>query len=127
MLDSNVLIEIFDKNTDLGQKLINKIERTGEEIITSSVCIHEVLFGMVRYEEKLDAMAKLLGLNVLPYTKEDAVLSAKLEYYTEKMGVHIRKTDAMIAAIAINNKVRLYTVDKKHFHMLKSQGLELVE
>jgi len=43
----------------------------------------------------------------------------------EKTGTTIRRTDAMIAAITINNNASLYTLDLKHFKPLENLGLEL--
>jgi predicted nucleic acid-binding protein len=62
---------------------------------------------------------------VLNYTKKDATLAAKIELKAEKMGTSIRRTDAMIAAITINNGASLYTLDLRHFKSLESLGPKL--
>jgi predicted nucleic acid-binding protein len=49
--------------------------------------------------------------------------SAELEYKCEKTG-NVRRADAMIAAAAMNNNARLYTLDK-HSETIKQFGLEL--
>lgn len=64
-------------------------------------------------------------LPTLSYTKKDAVLSSRIESEAEKRGTSIRRTDAMIAAITINNGATLYTFDLKHFKPLKTLGLKL--
>lgn len=62
---------------------------------------------------------------MLNYTKKDASLAAKIELAMEKMGTAIRRTDAMITAITINNGASLYTLDLKHFKPLEPLGLKL--
>ncbi len=52
------------------------------------------------------------------------MLSSKLEFDLGKRGRRIARTDSMIAAIAINRKLKLYTFNKKHFEGIR--GLELV-
>jgi predicted nucleic acid-binding protein len=121
-LDSDVLIEILDRKSDKGAEALKLILANGEEVCTTVISLHEVLFGLHKYGKPVK---ELLQLPVLNYTKNDAVLSSKLEVETEKTGKPIRRTDTMVAAIAINNNATLYTFDLKHFEPLKSQGLNL--
>lgn len=127
LLDTNVLIEIFDRQSDRRQQLLEKLNKSGDEAVTASINIHETLIGMLEDGEKAEAVSKLMLMQTLPFSRDDAVLSAGLEYYSEKMGKRILKLDAMIAAIAINNNAKLFTLDKKHFPILKEKGLELFE
>jgi predicted nucleic acid-binding protein len=57
--------------------------------------------------------------NVVKFGKEDAQLSAKLEVEAEKKGKKTTRLDAMIAAIAINGKFKLFTFNKKHYEMFE--------
>ncbi len=68
---------------------------------------------------------ELLLLPVLDYTKKDSILSSKIKLEVENRGIVLRRMDAMIAAITINNGASLYTLDSKHFGPLKSLGLKL--
>jgi predicted nucleic acid-binding protein len=43
----------------------------------------------------------------------------------EKAGKPLDRTDAMVAAIAINNNAVLFTFNLRHFEFLKNQGLKL--
>ena len=64
---------------------------------------------------------------MLSYTKDDASLAAELELEMERKGVPIRRTDAMIAAMTINNNAKLYTFDLRHFEPLEPLGLKLFQ
>jgi len=64
-------------------------------------------------------------LPILSYTKKDAVLSNKIEVEVERKGKNSCRTDAMIAAITINNGAKLYTFNQKHFNAFHDFGLEL--
>lgn len=124
IIDTDVLIEILDKKSSKGDEALNKILRSGESVYITAINLHEILYGLYKYAKQIQA---ILNLPVLDYTKEDAELSAKLEVEMERRGKAIRRTDAMIAAIAINNRASLFTYDIKHFKPLQELGLKLFE
>ena len=121
-IDSDVLIEILDKKSEKGDVALKRILESGEEICTTVISIHEILYGLHKYGKPVK---EILLLPTLNYTKKDAVLSSKIELEAEESGDAIRRTDAMTAAIAINNGADLYTFDLKHFNPLKAHGLKL--
>lgn len=122
LIDSDVLIEILDKKSEKGDEALKQILQSGEEIATTVISLHEVLYGLHKYGKPVK---EILLLPILNYTKKDAVLSSKIELEAEEKGNQIRRTDAMIAAIAVNNAAKLYTLDLKHFNPLKALGLKL--
>lgn len=121
-VDSDVLIEILDRKSEIGAGALKRILDSGEEVCTTVISLHEVLFGLHKYGKPVK---ELLQLPVLNYTKNDAMLSSKLELEAEKTGKPILRTDTMIAAIAINNSAFLFTFDLKHFDHLQPHGLRL--
>lgn len=121
-IDTDVLIEILDKKSEKGDEALRQILQSEEEICTTVVNIHEILYGLHKYGKPIK---EILLLPVLNYTKKDAVSSSKIELEAEERGNSIRRTDAMIAAITINNGAALYTFDLKHFSPLKALGLKL--
>lgn len=122
IIDTNVLIEIFDKKSQKGDEALNKIIESNENITITAINLHEILYGLQKYAKRIK---EILQLPVLNYTKKDAKLAAKLELKMEKTGTTTRRTDAMIAAITINNNASLYTLDLKHFKPLENLGLKL--
>jgi len=121
-IDTDVLIEILDKKSEKGDEALRQILQSEEEICTTVINIHEILYGLHKYGAPIK---EILLLPVLNYTKKDAVSSSKIELEAEERGNSIRRTDAMIAAITINNGAALYTFDLKHFSPLKALGLKL--
>jgi len=121
-IDTDVLIEILDKKSEKGEQALEKILQSGEDITITAINLHEILYGLQKYAKPVK---EVMLLPVLSYTKKDADLSAKLELETENRGRPIRRTDAMIAAITINNAASLYTLDQRHFKPLEALGLKL--
>jgi predicted nucleic acid-binding protein len=122
ILDTDVLIEIFDKKSKRGDEALRKIQESNEDIAITVINLHEILYGLQKYAKPV---REVLLLPVLSFTKRDANLSAKIELEAESKGASIRRTDAMIAAITINRGVSLYTLDLKHFQPLEALGLKL--
>ncbi len=123
LLDTDVLIEIFDKNSEKGDEALNKIEEISEDVIITSLNLHELLYGLYKYADK-EKINKVLLLDAIEFKKDDATLSAKLEIESERKGKKAARFDAMIAAVAINRKFKLFTFNKKHFEGIDK--LELV-
>jgi tRNA(fMet)-specific endonuclease VapC len=122
IIDSDVLIEILDRKSEKGDIALKQIIESGEEIATTVISLHEVLYGLHKYGKPVK---ELLLLPILSYTKKDAVLSSKIELEVEKKGKTACRTDAMIAAITINNGAKLYTCNLKHFNAFQDLGLKL--
>ena len=116
IIDSDVLIEIFDKGSEKGEVALQKIEKTGEDIAITSLSLHEVLYGHHKIGKKIKG---IMQINTIEFNKSDAELSAKLEIEAEKRGRMISRIDTMIAAVVINRKAKIYTFNKKHFQTFK--------
>lgn len=71
------------------------------------------------------SISDVLLLSVLNYTKQDAILFSKPELEAGKQGSPMRRTDAMIAAIYVNNDAMLCTFETKHFRPISKQDLKL--
>lgn len=121
VLDTDVLIEIFDKGSVKGDAALSKILESNEDIVTTSINLHEILYGLQRYAKPVK---DVLLLRVIDYTKQDAGLSAELELKAESKGTPVSRTDAMIAATALNRGAKLFTFNVSHFNPLKAFGLE---
>ncbi len=122
ILDTDVLIEIFDKKSERGDEALKRILERGEDISITAINLHEILYGLQKYAKPV---REVLRLPVLSFTKRDANLSAKIELEADSRGTPIRRTDAMIAAITLNHGASLYTLDLKHFQPLEALGLKL--
>ena len=121
VLDTDVLIDIFDKDSKRGDETIARIESTADEVWTTALNVHEILYGCLRTSRPVD---RLLGLDALPFTLEDAKLSSRIEASLEKKGSMAGRMDSMIAATVINRGGKICTYDLKHFERMKEFGLE---
>jgi tRNA(fMet)-specific endonuclease VapC len=123
MLDTDVIIEIVDKESNMGEKLMNRIIDSGETYFTSSINVHELMYGIRKYSKNKE---QVHNISVINYTKEDVDLSSNLEIYAENNGKAVPRMDAMIASVAINNNSNLLTLDN-HFKIFTGLGLKLFD
>ena len=121
IIDTDVLIEIFDKGSKKGTDALEKIESSGEDIAITSLSLHEILYGLYKFgKKKIPSVEKL---ETIDFCKEDAILSAKIELDAEQKGCTLSRIDAMIAAIVINRKAKLFTFNQKHFQSIPKVSL----
>lgn len=116
IVDTDVLIEIFDRESEKGEVALKKIEISGEDIAITSLSLHEILYGHYKSSKKISGIQ---NITTVEFNKKDAELSAKLELESEKKGIIIPRIDAMIASIALNRKAKIFTFNKKHFQNIK--------
>jgi len=123
VLDTDVLIEIFDRNSQKGEEIIGKLETA--EVATTSINLHEILYGFNKIGKRIPE--EVLQLRTFEYNSQDAILSSKIESELEKSGYSTGRFDCIIAAICINRNFLLATLNRKHFDRFRRFGLELFE
>jgi predicted nucleic acid-binding protein len=52
LLDTDVLIEIFDKHSSQGEIAFKKLMNTGENIAITTLTLHEINFGLLKFGKK---------------------------------------------------------------------------
>jgi tRNA(fMet)-specific endonuclease VapC len=121
IIDTDILIEIFDKGSQKGNQVLEKIEESGEDIAITSLSLHEIMYGLYKFGKKrIPAVEKL---ETIEFSKEDAILSAKIELDAERKGCPLSRIDAMIAAMTLNRKAKLFTFNQKHFQSIPTLSL----
>lgn len=121
IVDTDVLIEIFDEKSTKGIVALKKIEETGEDVAITSLSLHEILYGVHKYGKK--KIKEIEQLETIEFNHDDAILSSKLELQCEKKGKKIARIDTMIAAIVINRRAKLFTFNQKHFENISELSL----
>ena len=121
IIDTDVLIEISDKNSVKGNQIYEKIISSRENIAITSITLYETLYGLLKSEKPIQY---LLSFPVYDFSKEDAQQAAKFEIQLEKKGKKIKRTDIMIAAITTTIGEILCSFDRD-FKELEYLGLRL--
>ena len=104
-----MLIEISDKLSKNGEQIYQRIISSGEKVAITSITLYETLNRLIKSKNSIQ---NLSSFPVYEFGKEDAQQAAKLEIELEKKGKKVKRTDIMIASIAINKDAILCTFDK---------------
>jgi len=123
LLDTDILIEILQKDSKRGEQALTIIEKHGNPA-TTAISLHELLYGL--HKRNIDIPNSLQEITALPFTKEDSQISSQLEQRAESRGQKTHRLDSMNAAIAINNKAKFLTFNKAHYQTFTQDGLELI-
>jgi len=49
IIDTDVLIEILDRKSEIRDAALKKIENTGEEVAITALNLHELTYGLYKY------------------------------------------------------------------------------
>ena len=81
IIDTDVLIEISDKNSVKGNQIYEKIISSRENIAITSITLYETLYGLLKSEKPIE---NLLSFPVYDFSKDNAQQAAKFEIELEK-------------------------------------------
>jgi tRNA(fMet)-specific endonuclease VapC len=121
IIDTDVLIEISDRQSEKGEIIYQKIISTGDDIAITSMTFYETLYGFMKFKKPFDYLSLF---HVYEFSKEDAQQAAYLDLELEKKGKRIKRTDIIIALTTINRGASLCTFDQD-FQELQEFGLRL--
>ena len=121
IIDTDVLIEISDRQSEKGEIIHQKIISTGDDIGITSMTLYETLYGFMKFKKPFDYLSLF---HVYEFSKEDAQQAAHLDLELEKKGKRIKRTDIIIASTTINRGASLCTFDQD-FQELQEFGLRL--
>jgi predicted nucleic acid-binding protein len=123
LLDTSVLIDVLRRRNGRREALAVLV-RAHESLATTSLNIAELYAGM-RPGEEASTEALLDGLECFDLTGNAARLAGKLKNQWSKRGQTLSLADALIAAIAIEERCALLTDNRKDFPMPELRLYEL--
>jgi tRNA(fMet)-specific endonuclease VapC len=121
IINTDVLIEISDRQSEKGEIIYQKIISTEDDIAITSMTLYETLHGFMKFKKPFDYLSLF---HVYEFSKEDAQQAAHLDLELEKKGKRIKRTDIIIASTTINRGASLCTFDQD-FQELQEFGLRL--
>jgi len=120
ILDTDILIWILRKNKEIKNKLIKATLETDGGLYITPIQIAEIYAGIRASEEKI--IKKFLNsFNIIPIDVQIGELAGRfINQYRKSHSVEI--ADAIIAAASIVNNFELWTLNKKHYPMIKKEN-----
>jgi len=120
ILDTDILIWVLRKNKEIKNKLIKATLETDGGLYITPIQIAEIYAGIRPSEEKI--IKKFLNsFNIIPIDVQIGELAGRfINQYRKSHSVEI--ADAIIAAASIVNNFELWTLNKKHYPMIKKEN-----
>jgi tRNA(fMet)-specific endonuclease VapC len=124
-LDTNTVIYFFKNVGHVAEHLFSL---PPHEIALPSVVLYELEVGIAKStapEKRRAQLNELLTVvRVLPFTENEAAISAKVRATLEQAGTPIGPLDMIIAGTALANNAILVTHNTKEFSRINSLRLE---
>ncbi len=126
-LDTNIIIDFLRQKPAIVEK-INKIQKEGLELSTTTITTFELFKGIFRKgndEETRSLKGFLTNIFILNFDFQSSIKSAQIFEDLRKKGELIDPLDMEIASIAITNNEPLLTNNLSHFKRIPE--LKLLE
>lgn len=125
VLDTNTLIYFFK---DMGHVADRLLKISPKNIGIPAVVLYELEYGIAKSSspnKRIKQLNEICSLvQVLPFNKEEAKVSAEIRVHLEKKGTTIGPYDVMIAGTAINRQGILVTNNTKEFKRVPKLKME---
>jgi tRNA(fMet)-specific endonuclease VapC len=120
LVDTSIWIEFFRAKSEVGDHLETLL--TQNAVWTCGVVLYEVLQGIKSENEKSKLRSMLTDLPYIEMRKATWERAAEFAILAKKNGLTLPLSDIFIAAIALENDLSIYTLDK-HFEQVPNLKL----
>lgn len=128
LVDTTVWIDFFADRNVLHVAALQELIENEKDLCLCGVILAEVLQGIRSDAEYIETKEYFTDLIFLPMRQMTFVRAAELYRFLRKRGVTIRKPiDCMIAAVAIENDIRLLHNDRDFDHIAKYSKLRVCD
>ncbi len=116
VLDTDILVYFLNGREEVGRRITEIDPKDLATTIITHTELHYGLNNSAKRKSNLSKVNRLLdALIILPYTEEASLIFAQEKSKLKRSGKLIADMDLMIASIAMSNKFKLITNNKKHF------------
>jgi predicted nucleic acid-binding protein len=122
LADTDVLIDYLTGTQPVANQVLEF--RQSDNLQTTVISCFELLIGARegRHGDKIRGL--IAAIPVLPLNVDSATRAAEVRRRLSKQGHTIAMADSLIAGIALENGLPLFTRNQRHFEFI--EGLELV-
>ena len=115
LVDTSVWIDFLQQpRSKIHEEMTRLIQGTNRVLICGLV-MQEILQGLKSSKSTHLFHSRLQKLPFLPTRKSTYILAAEIFRKLKEKGVEVQTVDATIAAIAIENRLPLFTLNLRHF------------
>jgi predicted nucleic acid-binding protein len=124
LVDTSVWIDFFAPRPGPAGRELRRLIESAEPLALSGIIVSEILQGLVRDAATIEGFLAQWDM-VEPAGFETYVRAAELFREARAHGLTLTTVDALIAALAIENGLQLFTLDKDFGRLARWAPLEL--
>lgn len=126
MVDTSVWVDFFSPRPGAAGRELRRIIDTAEPVVLTGIIVAEILQGLVRDAAAIERFLAQWDL-VEPAGFKTYVQAAELYRHARSHALTLTTVDALIATLAIENRLQLFTLDKDFARLARWTPLELYE
>ena len=111
LVDTSVWIDYLRRSPGPAGKELRRLISDGEPLALTGIVIAEVLPGLSRDVPQIEAFLSLFDL-IEPHAPDTYIAAAALHRLARTRGIALSTVDALIAALAMEAKATLFSLDK---------------
>jgi len=123
IVETDVTIDYLRNKNSLINKKINRLINRNEDLRITQITLSELWYGVYSLKSKKKQISESKKLNdfiidfpeILTLDNESSKIYGEISAELDKQGQRVPQFDLINASIAIKNKSRLITRDKRHF------------
>jgi tRNA(fMet)-specific endonuclease VapC len=125
LLDTNAVIALLKNEPAIFRKRLRRVAAKGDIVAVSSIVLYELWYGVARSTRRRENTERLRaflsgGIEVVPFSEEDAATAGALRATLESAGTPIGPYDLLIAAQALRSGATLVTANVSEFARVPS-------
>jgi hypothetical protein len=124
LVDTSVWIDYLSRSPGPAGKELRRLILDGEPLALTGIVVTEVLQGLSRDVRQVEALLLLFDL-VEPHGLGTYLAAAALHRRARARGITLCTVDALIAALAIEVKATLFSLDKDFVRVASITDLQL--
>ena len=124
LVDTSVWLDYLSRSPGPAGKELHRLIFEGEPLALTGIVVTEVLQGITRDVQQVEAFLLLFDL-VEPKGLKTYVAAATLHRFARTRGITLSTVDALIAALAMEAKVALFSLDQDFVRVASITGLQL--
>ena len=122
-IHADALLQILDKKSDKGQEIFEKLEKSKEIFVITSITLYDVQSLLI--DKGIDISSSMIHLlQVYDFSKEDAQKAIEMELELKKKGKEVYLSDLQVSSIVMNKGGTLCTMDNG-LKVLEELGLKV--
>ena len=124
LVDTSVWIDFFNSSSSHASRELHRLIEEGGSVALTGIIVTEVLQGLSRNVNRIDSYISSLAV-LEPRSLSTYRESAAISRLARSNGFSLTTVDTLIAAIAIEHQVALFTLDKDFSSIFRFTPLRL--